>query len=237
MATFFMGHPKSTSESIEMYLLRIALLQEAGEPVPVPRLAQELSVSPVSANEMCRKLSEKHLVHYEPYKGVSLTRQGEEVSLRLLRHRRLWEVFFVDKLGFDPLHAEEMACRFEHVTSDQLADRLDKFLGHPSHSPQYQPIPAPGSSRIKTEVRPLTTLSIGMQGYVAHIDTDAATQKFLEDQGVRLGTTVRVVAATADGPLLVDIGGQRLSLSNTIAAHVAITLRTTPLPEVITERC
>lgn len=234
MATFFMGYHKSTSESIEMYLLRIALLQEAGEPVPVPRLAQELSVSPVSANEMCRKLSEKHLVRYEPYKGVSLTRQGEEVSLRLLRHRRLWEVFFVDKLGFDPLQAEEMACRFEHVTSDQLADHLDKFLGHPTHSPQYQPIPARGGTLVTTELQPLTALSVGMRGQVARIDTDAATLKFLESQGVQCGTIVRVVAATANGPLLLDIDGQRLSLSNTIAAHVAIMQRPTPLSEAMT---
>jgi DtxR family Mn-dependent transcriptional regulator len=234
VAAFFMGYPKSTSESIEMYLLRIALLQEAGGPVPVPRLAQELSVSPVSANEMCRKLSEKHLVRYEPYKGVSLTKQGEEVSLRLLRHRRLWEVFFVEKLGFDPLHAEEMACRFEHVTSDQLADNLDKFLGHPTHSPQCQPIPARGGPLVTAEVQPLATLSVGMRGQVARIDTDAATQRFLESQGVHLGTFVRVVAATANGPLLLDIDGQRLSLSNTIAAHVGIAQRSTPQPEVIT---
>jgi DtxR family Mn-dependent transcriptional regulator len=202
--------------------------------VPVPRLAQELSVSPVSANEMCRKLSEKHLVRYEPYKGVSLTRQGEEVSLRLLRHRRLWEVFFVDKLGFDPLQAEEMACRFEHVTSDQLADNLDKFLGHPTHSPQYQPIPARNGPLVTTADQPLTTLSIGMQGCVVRIDTDVATQHFLEGQGVQLGSMVRIVAATAGGPLLLDIDGRRLSLSNTIAAHVAIARRSTPLSEAIT---
>ena len=37
---------ESTSESVEMYLLRIALLQVDGKPVPISALADELPVSP-----------------------------------------------------------------------------------------------------------------------------------------------------------------------------------------------
>ena len=67
---------ESMSESVEMYLLRIALLQDEDKPVPISILAEELSVSPVSANQMCRKLEERGMVHYEPYRGVTLTLQG-----------------------------------------------------------------------------------------------------------------------------------------------------------------
>lgn len=127
-----MSHPTDTlSENIEMYLLKIALLQTDNQPVPVPALAQELAVSPVSANEMCRKMVDRDLVQYEPYKGVTFTPQGSRVVRHILRSRRLWEVFFVDKLNFSPDEAEEIACRFEHVTPETLTERLAAFLGHP----------------------------------------------------------------------------------------------------------
>jgi DtxR family Mn-dependent transcriptional regulator len=217
-----MGHPNSTSESIEMYLLRIALLQEIDQPVPVPRLAQELAVSPVSANEMCRKLAEKQLITYEPYKGVMLTAQGALLAERVLRHRRLWEVFFVQKLGIEPLQAEEMACRFEHVTPDELADHLNRFLGHPTHSPQNQPIPQGGLFDAPA-AQPLAGLTAGDQGHIVALNADDATRQFLQHLGLTQGSTVQVLAA-ADESLLLTAAGQPLSLTKEIAAGVAVTV-------------
>lgn len=217
-----MGYPNTTSESIEMYLLRIALLQETDQPVPVPRLAQELAVSPVSANEMCRKLAEKQLITYEPYKGVLLTQPGAALAERVLRHRRLWEVFFVQKLGIDPAQAEEMACRFEHVTPAELADHLDSFLGHPVYSPQNQPIPQCG--QVDTPAaQPLAGLIAGDRGQIVALNGDDATRQFLQHLGLTRGSTVQVLAA-ADESLLLAAAGQPLSLTKEIAAGVAVTV-------------
>jgi Mn-dependent DtxR family transcriptional regulator len=60
-----------------MYVLRTALLQRDSQPVPLAHLAQELAVSPSSANEMCRKLTHEGLMTCEPYRGVTLTAAGE----------------------------------------------------------------------------------------------------------------------------------------------------------------
>ncbi|MCK4314914.1 MAG: hypothetical protein KAX24_04005, partial [Anaerolineae bacterium] len=57
------------SESVQMYLVTIARLRVNGQPVPLSQLAQALSISPVSVNEMCRKLQDQELVVYRPYKG------------------------------------------------------------------------------------------------------------------------------------------------------------------------
>lgn len=213
---------EAMSESIEMYLLRIALLHQEEQPVPVPMLAQELSVSPVSANEMCRKLMDKGLVNYEPYKGVTLTAQGETLAQRVLRSRRLWEVFFVEKLGIEPKEAETMACRFEHVTPEKLGQRLAVFLGGPMLSPQNEPIPYGKASLIKHPVQSLTTLTAGAQGQVVSIEADEVTRDFLHRQGISPGLVVEVLAVAADRSLLVEVSGQRLSLSPTIAGDIAI---------------
>ncbi len=212
-----------TSESIEMYLLRIALLQHNGQPVPIPKLAQELSVSPVSASEMCRKLTEQEFITYEPYKGVTLTAEGDALAQQVLRHRRLWEVFFVEKLGLEPQAAEEIACRFEHVTPDSLAERLSDFLGHPAFSPQNEPIPGASDSGPTHATQPLTTLAIGSQGQVVNISADAATQEFLRHQGIASGVAVELLGMTSEGALLLQIDGQRLLLSGSVAGGVYIT--------------
>ncbi len=214
---------KSMTESTEMYLLRIALLSEHGEPVPISQLAEELDISPVSTNQMCKKLEEKELVGYQPYKGVTLTLRGEAIALRVLRKRRLWEVFMVDKLGADPARAEEVACRFEHVTPDALAERLAEFLGNPTFSPQRQPIPPRLGKPHQRSMRPLNTFAAGKCGQVANIVADDALREFLRTQDVTPGAMLKVMAIARNGSILVETNGQHISLSPEIAASIDIT--------------
>lgn len=125
-----------------MYLLKTAILEEGGESVPVPQLAQELGISQVSVNQMCRKLQDQGLLTYRPYKGVTLTEEGMALARKVIRRRRLWEVFLVDKLGLSLRQAEDAACRLEHVTTDEVLTHLDAYLGHPTHCPHSHPIPS-----------------------------------------------------------------------------------------------
>lgn len=201
---------ETTSESIEMYLLRVAMLQESGQPVPVPQLAQELSISPVSAHEMCRKLTDKGLVQYEPYKGVTLTTEGDVLAQRVLRSRTLWQTFFVEKLNIPPLEAEEIACRFEHVTPDELADRLTTFLQSSLDETEAQPS------------YPLTSLTTGEQAQIVSLDTDKVSKEYLVHQGVCAGQIIEVLAAAEDGALLVIVAGQHLTLSWRFAESINV---------------
>ena len=214
---------ESMTESTEMYLLRIALLSEGGEPVPISQLAEELDISPVSTNQMCKKLEEKALVEYQPYKGVTLTLQGEVIALRVLRKRRLWEVFLVDKLGVDPDRAEEVACRFEHVTPGALAEKLAEFLGRPTFSPQRQPIPPYLGKTRQHLLRPLSSLATGKRGQVANIVADDALREFLRAQDVTPGAMLKVMAIAENGSILVEANGHHISLSPEIAASIDVT--------------
>jgi DtxR family Mn-dependent transcriptional regulator len=211
-----------------MYLLRIALLAQGDDPVPISQLAETLDVSPISANQMCRKLEARGLVDYQPYKGVTLTLQGEAIALRVLRKRRLWEVFLAEKLGLDPEVAEEIACRFEHVTPEDLAEKLDDYLGNPTLSPQRQPIPPRfGSIQRRNVIRPLGATGVGERVRVTNIMADDATKSFLRMQGIGPGAVVTLLAAAPDGALLVEVGGKSISL----AANVAGRIDVTPLDE------
>ena len=211
------------SESVEMYLLRIALLQVEDRPVPISALAEELAVSPVSANQMCRKLEERGMVHYEPYKGVTLTPPGEAVALRVLRRRRLWEVFLAERLGLEPAQAEEIACRFEHVTPDELAERLAGYLGNPSLSPQMAPIPPSMDAAARQPRLALSALRAGQQAQVRQIVADEPVGDFLRGRGLAPGATLKLLAAASDGGLLIETAHGTLTLSPDIVQLVQVT--------------
>jgi len=209
------------SPNVQMYLVNIARLRSDDKPVPLSQLAQELSISPISVNEMCRKLQDDGLVVYRPYKGASLTPEGERRANYILRRHRLWEVLLVEKLGFEASKAHEAACALEHSTLDMVADRLDLYLGHPGVNPLGQPIPSAEGDLPTRILRPLAALATGERGHVFRCDVDQATHSFLRKQGLRPGASF-VVESTADESVLVKVGSARVSLSRELAEAIQV---------------
>ncbi len=212
------------SESTEMYLLKIALMQGESDPVPIPQLAETLGISHVSTNQMCRKLDELGLLEYLPYRGVTLTPSGQAEANLVIRRRRLWEVFLVEQLGLSLAQAEEAACAFEHVTPDAVADRLCAFLGDPAECPHGKPIPQSGSQREGPAVSSLSTLGAGESAQVSAVSVDEVERDYLRAQGVIPGADIEVLAVGEDGGVLVETGTSTLSLSGAVACHIEVAL-------------
>ena len=63
-------------------------------------IAGMLETKASSVTDMLKKLSDKELVAYQKYQGVSLTNKGFHAAKMIVRKHRLWEVFLVDKLNF-----------------------------------------------------------------------------------------------------------------------------------------
>ena len=204
-----------------MYLVTIARLAENHQPLPLSQLAQELSISPISANEMCRKLQDEGLVVYRPYKGVSLTPEGELRAYYVLRRHRLWEVFLVKQLGLDSAQAHDAACELEHTTPDLVANRLDTFLGHPTVNPDGLPIPEVGGVLPVQALHPLSAIGVGQNGHVVRCDVDDPAQSFLQAHGVRPGARF-VLVASAEESLLVQVGSEHVSLSRELADAIQV---------------
>lgn len=205
------------SENIEMYLVRVAQLRLDGNPVPISQLAQELAITSVSAHEMCRKLMERGLVEYEPYKGVTLTPDGDALAQRVLRSRHLWATFFMDALGLSPLEADEAACRFEHVTPDDLADRLDGYLA------RRQDASAPPANALEQELLVgLHQLDVGECAHIVAVTADVTMQGFLSQQAIAPGNLVTILGLNHTGAILLDIAGQPLALAASVAATIQV---------------
>ena len=129
----------TTSE--ENYLKAIFHLQGKEGTVTTNALAEKLQTKPASVTDMMKKLSSKKLLHYKPYYGFSLSTEGKKIALFIIRRHRLWEYFLSEKLKFDWNEVHLLAEELEHVSSRQLIDRLDEYLGFPQFDPHGDPIP------------------------------------------------------------------------------------------------
>jgi DtxR family transcriptional regulator, Mn-dependent transcriptional regulator len=204
------------SESIEMYLVMTALLRGTPQqPVAVSQLAGRLGVTQVSANEMCHKLSERGLLSYQPYKGVTLTAEGEAQAQAILSRRRLWVIFLVENLGIAPEEADDLACQLEHITSERLVAALKAFL---ERAPGERPRPAPPT----TTAQPLSTCAVGARGQLGAEQLEAGAAAFLYGQGLRPGAPIELLGVGADGAVLLGLGERQVALAPTVAAQLSL---------------
>ena len=125
-----------------MYLETIYVLTEKGSLARTKDIATEWKVSQPSATEMVQKLAAQGYLHYEPYKGASLTPEGLEIGRSVIRKHRLLERFLVDIVRVPPEEAEEAACTMEHAIPPQMEAWVCELLGHPRASVHDAPIPA-----------------------------------------------------------------------------------------------
>jgi DtxR family Mn-dependent transcriptional regulator len=216
------------SQSEQDYLKAIYhLAQHAANPrIGTVALAEWLTVAPASVTNMVKKLADRGLVTHSPYQGVALTPTGEKVALEVLRHHRLLETYLAEALGvpWDQVHAE--ADRLEHALSEDLEDRLDAALGHPTNDPHGAPIPTKEGVIAVTVTQPLWTVLPGSTVIVSEVaDEDAALLCYLRDLSLVPGAQVEVLAkAPFDGPIHLRIGGNEYALGETVTRAVSVTL-------------
>jgi DtxR family Mn-dependent transcriptional regulator len=210
------------SESTEMYLK--AMAEFGDRDLPIARLAERLSVTPVSANEMVKKLGEQGLVAHTPYKGVNLTIKGRDVACDVLRRQRLWEVFLYEHLKIEWAKIYELGCSLEHATAPEVTEALADFLGHPKTCPRGNPIPAADGSFTPLTGVPLNEVAIGSTVRVLAVCATATdVLKHLQSQEILPGRELTLLeAAPMKGPLTLDVNGNRVALGLLISEFVIV---------------
>lgn len=212
----------------ENYLKSIYKIAESdGIPVSTNSVAARMQTTAASVTDMIKRLNEKELLDYEKYKGVQLTEQGSRLATQLIRKHRLWEVFLTEQLGFSWDEVHDIAEELEHIQSNQLIDRLDRFLGHPRFDPHGDPIPdANGCWEHRQQIL-LSALVPGQTGIVTGVnDHSPAFLQYLQQLGLILGARISLQETVAyDQSLRVVIGEcQVQSLSDKVARNLFIHL-------------
>jgi putative ABC transport system ATP-binding protein len=73
--------------------------------------------------------------------AVQLTPGGSRRARDVVRRHRLAERLFKDTFAVDDSEVHNQACKFEHIISPELDQRICSFLGHPKTCPHGNPIP------------------------------------------------------------------------------------------------
>lgn len=189
-------------------------------------IAEMMETKASSVTDMLKKLSEKDLVHYKKYQGVSLTEKGKLIAKMIVRKHRLWEVFLVDKLDFSWDEVHDIAEQLEHIKSEQLINRLDDFLGNPTEDPHGDPIPDVNGQIVKTEKQLLSELLENQNGICVGVkDTSSEFLKYLDKQGISLGSKIEIMGKESfDLSLKIRLNSRELTISNKIASNLFVKL-------------
>lgn len=210
------------SSSMEDYLRAIYLLSEREGAVTTTRLAEYLNVAPPSVTGMLKKLARLRLVHYTPYRGVTLTRAGRRIALEIIRHHRLLELFLMEALGYawDEVHAE--ADRLEHAISEALEERIAAMLGHPAYDPHGDPIPTRAGEVPFPVARRLSEAPMGVACEVLRVTDEVSTLRQAARAGLRPGVQVIVEEWVPGSGFRIRVGDQEHRIRRRLAEQVFV---------------
>lgn len=213
------------TRSEENYIKTIFHIGRQGkEAVSTNSIAEQMETKPSSVTDMVKKLSEKNLVNYKRYQGVSLTAVGNKMALGIIRKHRLWEVFLVEKLDFTWDEVHEVAEQLEHIKSDKLIDRLDRLLEFPKFDPHGDPIPDKNGEFKERDRKLLSEVTVGIGGVCVGVrDSSTSFLKFLDKNNIALGHHIKVLEIEDfDGSLIIGREGSKMQISHQIAANLYI---------------
>ena len=187
-------------------------------------IAERMETKASSVTDMLKKLAEKDLVNYIKYQGVSLTDKGKLGAKMIVRKHRLWEVFLVDKLEFSWDEVHDIAEQLEHIKSEKLIEKLDKFLNFPAEDPHGDPIPNANGQIAENEKQLLSALSEKQTAICVGVkDTSSEFLQYLDNKGIALGSKIEIMNIEIfDLSFRIKINEKEITISNKVASNLLV---------------
>jgi DtxR family Mn-dependent transcriptional regulator len=219
---------------LEEYLETIWELEEEGIPVIQARLAEHMNVSAPSVSEMIRRLKTEGWVDTEG-RSITLTEKGSARAISVVRKHRLAERLLTDVIGL-PWHKTHVeACRWEHVISDEVEERLVILLGNPPTCPHGNPIPGAGGPE-----RNLSALAgfepgdhIRLERVTEQVEVDLDALIYLDSHGFVPGVDAEVRAKAPDGTLTLDLEEGSIAIGAALASQLFVSVGASPRHELL----
>ncbi|MCM3908086.1 MULTISPECIES: metal-dependent transcriptional regulator [Trueperella] len=216
-------------DTTEMYLKTIFELNEEDIPALRARIVERLGQSGPTVSETVSRMERSGLVSMGRGREIDFTEEGRHYAIRVMRRHRLVERLLQDVIKLDWPHLHDEACRWEHVVSDDVAERIDALLGHPEADPFGNPIPAAGESAIHNvreaglksvmEVEPGGEYVIERLAESVQLDLDILSM--FSDEGLVPGVKITVDVIDSDSAIVVQ-NGDSVRLSADVARGVFV---------------
>jgi DtxR family transcriptional regulator, iron-dependent repressor len=225
-------------DTTEMYLRTILELEEEGVPALRARIAERLHQSGPTVSQTVARMERDGLVTVADDRHLSLTDAGRSRAVAVMRKHRLAELLLVNVIGMPYEDAHEEACRWEHVMSESVEQKVYQLLGRPARSPYGNPIPGlaeldevdaatardlPGGATERNLAFPGLAGKVIVSRICESVQTDSDVLRQLHSAGVDPGANV-VVAQERDA-VLVERDGDLVRLPREIASRVFVAAR------------
>src|ERR1700741_3529954 len=210
----------------ENYLKAIYHLSLQTASVSTNQIAAALNTKAASVTDMLKKLADKELINYARYQGVTLTPEGEKIALNIVRKHRLWEYFLVEKLNFKWDEVHYVAEELEHISSKELINRLDDFMGNPKYDPHGDPIPDSKGKFKAHELKPVSGMEVYKEAVISGVrDHSTAFLQYLEKMNLTIGKKIKITEINNyDHSITLQTDGKKIHISREVANNLLIAL-------------
>jgi DtxR family Mn-dependent transcriptional regulator len=198
------------SPKMRSYAAEIYRLQQDYEQVPLSLLTEHMDLSTQAISTMVQRMRTSGHLNYEPYRGVTLTPEGERIAMPALRRHRLVEVFLVRMMHYDWAAAHELSDVFERGVNDEIEDRIDALTGYPKRCPHGEPIPTKEGVMPVLHDQVLVDVPSGSECTVSRVRThDPEKLRYIAELGLLPGVPFHLLScAPFKGPLRLQMKPQ-----------------------------
>ncbi len=211
-------------------LKHIYKCEQKGRLASVESIAGALHISTNDVAELLGDMQTSHLLHIHS-DNITLTSEGMESALHIIRAHRLWERYLAEQTGFSEAEWHSQAELQEHQLTPQAADALAAQLGHPTHDPHGDPIPSAAGNYVYHGGQPLNELAADQPARIVHLeDEPEAVYAQLVAEGLYPGQTVRLIESNSTRIRFWANGNEHI-----LAPIVARNISVRPLPAVVAE--
>jgi len=209
----------SVSQKMRFYAAEIYRLQQDYELVPLSLLTEHVNISAQAISIMVQRMKSLGYLNYEPYRGVTLTSEGERIAMPALRRHRLVEVFLVRSMNYDWAAAHELSDGFERGINDEIEDRIDELTDHPKRCPHGEPIPSKAGVMPVLTDKVLINVPSGSDCLISRVRThDSDKLRYIAELGLLPGVPFHLLScAPFKGPLRLQIKPQDHVISYELA--------------------
>ena len=116
------------SKALEEYLKTMYVLNKQNGRVRVTDIANKMNCTKASVNKAVKNLKEHHLVNYETYGTIELTKEGEDLAKKILEAYDIVFLFLKDVLNLEEQQAEQEAEKIKLAITDETINKLAKYV-------------------------------------------------------------------------------------------------------------
>lgn len=193
----------------------------SGKAATVQSIAGSLGVDHNQAAHLVTDLQGSGLIE-QSKSGLSLTQEGGQVAMNVIRAHRLWEHYLAEYTGFGQSEWHDRAELIEHDFSSDELDELAGVLGNPIYDPHGDPIPSREGHMFDHDAIDLTELEVNQFARILHVgDEPEMVAAQIEAEGLLPGMVLRLTERTRNRVRFWTNGEEHL-LAPIVAASISV---------------